>query len=292
MSVTEKGQETPAATVTTTAAPSVQKRSVSNSLLDIFKPNRTVNSGVMRILIAIQIAVVVLIWVASPYKALPRPGEVFSAMGDLWANQGLAPELIASFTFNLKALAWTTVISLALSYLTVLPFFRPIVNALSKGRFLSLVGFSVLFTLVLGEGGKVKLALLVFGMTVYFVTSMASVVASIPKSDFDYARTLQMSEWRVVYEVVILGTLDKAFEVMRQNAAIGWTLLTMVEGIVRSEGGIGVMLLNQQKHFHIEDVFAIQIVILILGLFQDAIIGFLRRTVCPYADLTLERKEA
>ncbi|MBC7804922.1 MAG: nitrate ABC transporter permease [Akkermansiaceae bacterium] len=251
-----------------------------------------VSGNVMRLLIALQVGVFFAVWLTSPYKALPRPGEVWTALGNLWMNQGLAQELITSFLFNLQALAWSAAISLSLAYLTVLPFFRPIVNAISRGRFLSLVGFSLLFTLLFKDGGTVKLALLIFGMTVYFVTSMASVIAAIPKSDFDYARTLRMGEWRVVGEVVILGTADKAFEVLRQNAAIGWTLLTMVEGIVRSTGGVGVMLLNQNKQFNIPEVFAIQLVILGLGLTQDAIIGFLRRTICPYADLTLERKEA
>jgi NitT/TauT family transport system permease protein len=50
------------------------------------------------------------------------------------------------------------------------------------------------------------------------------------------------------------------------------------------------MLLNQNKHFHIAEVFAIQITILLLGLLQDYGIGVLRGLVCPYADLTLERR--
>ena len=65
-----------------------------------------------------------------------------------------------------------------------------------------------------------------------------------------------MSEWRAVWEVVVLGTADKAFDVLRQNAAIGWMMLTMVEGIARAEGGVGAMLLNQSKHFHLAEVFA------------------------------------
>jgi NitT/TauT family transport system permease protein len=146
------------------------------------------------------------------------------------------------------------------------------------------------FTLIFGGGHPLKTSLLVFGVTVFYVTSMASVIAAIPKGDFDHARTLRMSEWRVVWEVVILGTVDKAFEVLRQNAAIGWMMLTLVEGIVRSEGGVGTMLLNESKHFRLAEVFAIQIVILLVGLFQDYGIGVVRRLACPYADLTLERK--
>ncbi|MBI1335317.1 MAG: nitrate ABC transporter permease [Armatimonadetes bacterium] len=259
-------------------------------ILDAFLPNKSISQSTFLIIVAFWIVSSIVIWSTSSYKALPKPGEVVDALKDLWFNMGLGQELIKSMALNLKALGLTAVICLLLSYLTVIPFFRPIITAVSKGRFLSLVGFSFVFTLVLGGGSNLKLSLLVFGMSVFFLTSMASVVAEIPKADFDHARTLRMPEWKVVWEVVIRGTFAQAFEVMRQNAAIGWMMLTMVEGIVRSEGGVGAMLLNEQKHFKIPAIFAIQIIILIIGLGQDYVIGFLRRLFCPYSVLTLERK--
>lgn len=244
----------------------------------------------MRAIVAVQVALALGLWILSPFKVLPRPDEVLRALQSLWFEQGLSRELVTSFRVNLEALGLTGLISLALCYLTVLPVFRPIVMAVSKGRFLSLVGFTFVFTLIVGGGHPLKLWLLVFGMTVFFVTSMAATIAQIPRAAFDHARTLRMSEWEVVWEVVILGTADLAFEVLRQNAAIGWMMLTMVEGISRSEGGIGAMLLNQSKHFHLAEVFAIQLLILGVGLAQDYGIGLLRRLACPYADLTLERR--
>lgn len=256
---------------------------------EAFSPNRVLSSGAMKVVIGIQIFLFLVVWITSPFKVLPRPGEVFSAIGKLWTEKGLSQELFVSMKLNLEALLITTVIALLLAYLTVMPFFRPLVNAISKGRFLSLAGFTLIFVLIVGGGHQLKLSLLVFGMVVFFITSMAAVVNEIPKETFDHARTLRMGEWRVVWEVVILGTADKAFEVMRQNAAIGWMMLTMVEGIVRSEGGIGVMLLNQQKYFQVPEVFGIQLVILCVGIFQDYAIGFLRRITCPHAYLTLER---
>lgn len=244
----------------------------------------------MKIIVAVQIVIFLAVWINSPFKVLPQPGEVLRSLGILWREQGLADDLLASLLLNIKAILITTLVSLGLSYLTVMPFFRPLASAISKGRFLSLIGFTLFFTILVGGGQPLKLSLLVFGMTVFFVTSMASIVADIPKDKFDHARTLGMSEWRVVWEVVVLGTADQAFEVMRQNAAIGWMMLTMVEGIARSEGGIAAALLNQQKHFVLPAMFAIQIVILFIGLFQDYLIGVLRKLCCPYADLALERK--
>jgi NitT/TauT family transport system permease protein len=257
---------------------------------DAFEPNRRISPMTLRIIIAFQAAVALVIWIRSPFPVLPQPDEVARAFANLWMNQGLGRELWTSFALNLEALALTVLIGLALSYLTVLPFFRPIAAAVSKGRFLGLIGLTFAFTLMVGGGRPLKLALLVFGMTVFFVTSMASEVLDIPRERFDHARTLRMNEWGVVGEVVVLGTVDRAIEVLRQNAAIGWMMLTMVEGISRSEGGVGAMLLNQNKHFHLAEVFAIQLTILAVGLLQDYGIGLMQRLLCPYSLLTLERR--
>jgi NitT/TauT family transport system permease protein len=270
--------------------PNLSAKLAINDWRHAFIPNSTVAPATVRVIVIVQVAFALSIWWMSPLLVLPKPPEVLHALSKLWMQQGLGRELGASFFLNLEALTASTLISLVLSYLTVLPVFRPVAAAISKGRFLGLVGLTFIFTLLVGGGRPLKLALLIFGLVVFFVTSMASVVADIPKDRFDHARTLRMSEWRVVWEVVVLGTFATAIEVLRQNAAIGWMMLTMVEGISRSEGGVGAMLLNQEKHFHLAEVFAIQIVILLVALLQDYGIGVLKRLICPYAELSLERR--
>jgi NitT/TauT family transport system permease protein len=254
-----------------------------------FSPNEVISAASLRFIVIFQIAAFLLLWLNSPFIILPKPIEVWQAFQTL-VSEGLIKEIATSLMLNLDALVWTIGLALLFSYATVMPFFRPLVNAISKGRFLSLVGFTLVLTIILGGGHPLKMSLLVFGMTVFFVTSMASAIADIPKEQFDYARTLRMSEWKVVWEVVILGTADRAFEILRQNAAIGWMMLTMVEGISRAEGGVGAMLLNQQKHMKVAEIFAIQICILLIGLAQDFSLGALKRFFCPYASITLERK--
>jgi NitT/TauT family transport system permease protein len=260
-----------------------------NHAAAVFSPNAVLSKSADRILIAFQVAIALVAWIASPLVLFPKPGEVVRALGDMW-QQGLGGELITSFYLNLEAIGLATVVSLLLAYATVMPFFRPLVALLSKLRFLSLVGLTFFFTLMAKSGHQLKLSLLVFSVSVFFVTGMADVIDSIPKEKFDLARTLRMGEWRVVWEVIVLGQIDKAFDVLRQNAAIGWMMLTMVEGIVRSEGGVGTILLDQNHHFRLAAVFAIQLTILLLGLMQDYGIGMLKNMLCPYAALTLERK--
>ncbi len=261
-----------------------------HDVLTAFSPNRVISRAAFRFIIVFQIAVLLLVWATSTYVFLPKPMDVWRAFVDLWNNEGLGQELIVSFLLNVQAMAWATVISLGLAYLTVVPVFQPIAHAVSKGRFLGMVGLTFFFTVIFASGHRLKVSLLVFGVAVFFVTSMIDVVAQVPKEKFDLARTLRMGEWRVVWEVIVLGRADAAFDAMRQNAAMGWMMLTMVEGISRSEGGIGALLLNQNKHFRLEAVFAIQIAILLIGLFQDYALGLAKKFLFPYANLQLEKR--
>jgi NitT/TauT family transport system permease protein len=258
---------------------------IPEAALHAFLPNRTTRRTTSGVIVLFWVATALLLWVTSPFQSLPTPGEIWRALGSMWWEHGMGPELVTTMKLISHAILLTVIISLALSYATVVAFFRPLVDAISKLRFLGLTGLVVPFTLMTGGGYDLKVALLTFGMTTFFVTSMAQVVIEIPRSQFDYMRALGASEWRILWEVVVLGTLDRALDCLRQNAAMGWAMITMVEGISRAEGGIGALILNQNKHFLLAEVYAILFVILILGLAMDYLMRLLTDLVCPYARL-------
>lgn len=228
-------------------------------------------------------AAAVGVWAASPIATLPSPREVLSALGDLWWQGGLGPELFTTLRLIAVALACSVVLSLALAWASVLPALRPITAAASKLRFLGLTGLLFPFTLMTGGGFALKVALLTFGMTTFLVTAVTRIVDEIPRTQLDYVRSLGASEPRVIWEVVVRGTLDRTLDAVRQNVAMGWSMITMVEGIARSDGGVGALLLNQNKHFRLAEVYAVLIVILGVGLLIDVAMGALVRLACPHA---------
>lgn len=257
------------------------KRRIGDALL----PNRAVDASVALALVGLWAGLALLLWILSPFETLPRPLEVWRALGHLWWQEGMGPELFATLKLITHSLLFTVLISMTLSYATVIAAFRPVVAAASKLRFLGLTGLVFPFMLVTGGGYPLKVALLTFGMTSFFVTSMAQVVMEIPRAEFDHLRVLGASEARIFYEVVVRGTMDRALEVLRQNAAMGWAMITMVEGISRAEGGVGAMILNQNKHFLLAEVYAILFAILVLGLLMDYGMGVLSSLLCPWAQL-------
>lgn len=251
-------------------------------------PNGSSSKSTVSKIAFIQVLILLGIWVMAP-QPIPTPQEVLAAWASLLGN-GLLWELRVSFVTNLEAILLSAIISIFIAYLTVLPAMRSVATAVASARYFGVTGFVVLFTLSFGAGQGLRIALLTFCIVPFFVSSLVAIVAAIPREEWNHARALRLSPWRSVWEVVVLGRADQALDSLRQNASIGWMALTMVEGLSRSEGGIGVMMLDQNKHFNLASVFAIQGTIFILGVFQDFILAKLRQVACPYADLSLERK--
>ena len=135
---------------------------------------------------------------------------------------------------------------------------------------------------MIGNGYARKIAVLVFMVTVYFVVAMMDVISQIPSEQYDLARTMKMGPWETLWEVVIFGQADQAFIVLRQTAAMAWMFCSNAEILDMSNGGIGMMLDNSNRHLHLNEVLSLQLVVLIFGITQDSIIGWARGKLCPW----------
>lgn len=264
---------------------------LASPLRETFRPYGVVSKHTRRLIIMLWTATVALYWWLSPSQMLPRPGEAYDAFLDLWFEQGLSHELLASFMLNLEALAWTTVVSLAFAYLSPLPLMRPLVKVLSRLRFLTFAGIILAFRVIGFGGHDLQVLVLAFGMSTYFITAMSAEILKVPDDELDHARTLRMGDWRILLEVGVLGRADTALEVMRQNAAMGWMLIAMAEGLSFSGGGIGVLLIMKEKYVRLAPILVIQLLVLTVALLQDTVIIAVRKILCPYADLELAGRD-
>lgn len=241
----------------------------------------------VRFLAIIQLAILAGVWLILPASTgVPTPSAIFSAWHALALKQGLLLELFKSVVIIWQALILSAVISFGAAYLTTADFFKPGATFIASLRFLGFAGLTFLFTLwVGGDGSTLKLAMLTFGMTVFLMRSTVDEIKSIPLESIDYARSLGKNGWAITYEIGIRGRLHVMLDLLRQNAAIGWTLIVMVESYVRSDGGIGALLAVQAKYFNLPAVFAIQLTILAYGILQDMLLNWIRATACPYTNL-------
>ena len=244
----------------------------------------------MTILTLGTVGILLLWWMANPSPLIPKPWDVVRAFGTLWTQEGLGVELYTSFKLCMVSLTVSTFIVLLFSYSTLWGAMRPFVRFLTKLRFLGITGLLFVFTRVSNSGFELKVYLMCFTIITFYLTSMSAVVQNIPQSKFEYGETLRMSQWQVIWEVVVLGTLADAIDVLKQNAAIGYMMITSIEALSRAQGGVGALMLNQDKHFNLDAVFAIQGCILIIGLGLDYFLGVLKNLICPQAALVTGKK--
>lgn len=253
--------------------------------LKIVTPFTPVLSRWMSIILVVQAVIAIAAWTLAGSTVLPSPLEVVKAWSDLVQKQDLLFELWASVKVNLLALIISSVAAITVAALSTAAIFQPMARFWSSLRFLGFAGLTYVFMLISSDSYWLRVWLLSFGMFVFLVTSLLAEIKSLPSEQVDHCRTLGMSGWRITYELVLLGKSDVTLDLIRQNAAVGWTLLTLVEGMTRNEGGIGALLLNQNRYFLLAGVFAIQITILVYGLGQDVFLGYLKTVVCPHARL-------
>jgi len=248
----------------------------------LFQPFAIISRQTFLILVLTQVILALALWHVTSDGLMPQPGKVLAALAHLSTTKVLIDNVLVSLLLTLQAMLYSIAITLVFAYLSVLPFFKGIALFIVKCRYLTLAGLIFVFTLLTQNGSALKLWLLIFGIVPFFVTSFLSVIVHIPQQEYDLCKTLGYSRWRTLYEVIIIGKADKVLEILQHNFAISWLMITMVEGLSMSEGGIGALLIKYNKYNDLTNVLALQLLIFLLGLFFDYLLATLRSWLFPY----------
>lgn len=232
-----------------------------------------------------QVIVAILLWHVTSNGLIPQPLKVKVAFLHLLTTKLFWDNVLVSLGLTMQAMFYSIVITLFFAYLSVLPFFRSIAQFIVKCRYLTLTGLIFIFTLLTKDGSQLKLSLLVFGIVPFFVTSFLAVILNIDKQEYELCKTLGYNNWQTLYEVIIIGKADAVLEILRQNFAIAWLMITLVEGLSMSEGGIGTLLIKYNKYNDLTNVMALQMVIFLIGICFDYLLGTVRLWLFPHTRL-------
>ncbi|MBX7219237.1 MAG: ABC transporter permease subunit [Blastocatellia bacterium] len=221
-----------------------------------------------------------LLWVFSPIKALPYPSEVWHAVGEMWNKYALGYHVLTTIKLNVVGLVYSTVLSLVISYLSVVPLVQPVNKFVQILRYIPIIGFNLIFLAFFPIGWALKVAMLTAGMSFFLVTSMTGVIQEIPQMRFELAKVLGYNDWQVFYTVVMRPTLPHMLDMVAQNAAIGWVMIASIESFNRTEGGIGSQIAIATD---LSRVYAYLFIIGIIALVEDFLFVLLKRILFPYS---------
>jgi NitT/TauT family transport system permease protein len=234
-------------------------------------------------LIGASLVVPVLIWIAIyasgavPARFLPSPWAVVAAGWEMAGSGELFSDLWATAQRILTGFGLAVLVSVPLgivmgTFLAGQAAFEPAVGFL---RYMPASAFIPLLTIWLGVDEAPKIALLFLG-TVFFNTLMtADVVRQVPRAVIDVSYTLGARRGEVLRKVIIPHSLPGMIDAVRVNIAAAFNLVVVAE-LIAAEAGLGYRIVRAQRFLQTEKIFAVLIMIGVLGVLIDVGLRLLR----------------
>lgn len=217
------------------------------------------------------------------YPLIPTPPMVLKSFRALIAEDHLISHAFSSIWLNIKGYLWAILISIPIGFIIGLyPLFKGLfskqVDAL---RYLPMTALTGLFITWFGIGSNMKVAFLAFGIIVYLLPVVAQRVREVQDVYTKTAFTLGATNWQMIKTVYIPSVMARVMDDIRVLTAISWTYIIIVELLSR-EDGVGALIYQKARGGQIEKVFAILIVIILIGFLQDRIFMFIDKRLIPY----------
>lgn len=221
-------------------------------------------------------------WISN--SLLPSPIEVVQSFGELWGDDNLLGNTAFSVSLNLMGYLLALVIALPIGFLIGLfPLFRALfsrnVDAL---RFVPLTAVTGLFIAWFGIGTTMKVQFLAFGIIVYLLPVVVQRIDEVAKVYVQTAYTLGASKWQQIRTVFIPAVASKISDDVRVLVAISWTYIIVAELVNASSGGIGALAYKSARQSNIDKVFAILLVIILIGFIQDKLFVLFDKLFFPH----------
>jgi NitT/TauT family transport system permease protein len=238
------------------------------------------------ILRAVSLAAPLLVWLvlsasgAVDATFLPSPAAVWDAavdmartgqlFSDIWASVrrvgigfGIAVAISVPLGFAMGSLGWAQAL------------FEPVIGLL---RYMPASAFIPLLIIWLGLGEPSKIAILVIGVVFFNTLMTADVVRRVPRDLLEVSATLGARQTEIARKVILPYALPGMIDAMRVNAAAAWNFVVVAE-LVAATSGLGYRIVRAQRFLQTDRIFAVLVVIGLIGLTIDVVLRIARDRV-------------
>lgn len=201
--------------------------------------------------------------------AEPQDNLIFSALHSIW--------------LNLQGYFWAILIAIPLGFaIGLLPIVRAMFSKpIDASRYLPLSALTGLFMLWFGLGDTMKVAFLAFGILVYMIPVVVQRINEVDAVHLQTVYSLGASNWQTIRKVYFPAVMSKFVDDLRVLTAISWTYIIIAE-ILNRNGGLGSLIYIKSRKGETDGVFAILIVIILIGLLQDRFFAYLDKRYFPH----------
>ncbi len=154
-------------------------------------------------------------------------------------------------------------------------FFAPVLDPL---RFLPISALVPLTIVWFGIEETQKIIFLFLGTVVYLLPLVVEAVEEVDEVYLQTATTLGATKGQIVRHVLIPGSLPALGEALRVMNGIGWTYVILAE-VINARYGLGALITVAGKRSHVDQIFALVIVILVIGVVTDQVIRLVNKAL-------------
>lgn len=220
-----------------------------------------------------------------PDTILPTPTEVLKAFPVLHFEEALVRSALMSFYRVMGGFVLAALVAIPLGLLmgtfpALKHFFAPILDPL---RFLPISALVPLFIVWFGIDDLQKIVFLFVGTVVYLLPLVVEAVENVDDVYLQTATTLGATKSQLVFGVLVRGSLPAIGEALRVMNGIGWTYVILAE-VINAQYGLGALITVAGKRSHIDQIFALVLVILVIGVVTDWLIRAVNKQLFFWAE--------
>lgn len=217
------------------------------------------------------------------YPLLPRPDKTLRAFKPLFSEDKLISNTLHSAWLNMQGYFWAILISLPIGMLlSLFPFFKTMFSRqIDALRYLPLSALTGLFIIWFGLGDAMKIAFLAVGIIVYLIPVVMQRINEVDDTLVQTGDTMGASGWQKIKKVFFPASISSLMDDIRVLTAISWTYIIIAE-LLNKQKGIGSLIYTKARLGQTDRVFAILIVITLIGLFQDQFFKLIDRIINPH----------
>lgn len=217
-------------------------------------------------------------------RFLPSPVRVWQAGLEMAAGGQLLTDTWATVQRVVYGFGLTVAVSVPLGiamggFSAVNALLEPLSGLL---RYLPAAAFTPLLLIWLGIGEAPKIALIFLGTVFFNMLMTADAVRLVPADLIEVAYTLGTRRSEVLRKIVVPFALPGMIDAVRVNFAAAWNLVVVAE-LVNSQTGLGKRILLSQRFTQTDKIFAILVVIAVVGVLTDVLLRLARNRIGRWA---------
>jgi len=214
---------------------------------------------------------------------LASPWEVLQQFPQLHLHQGLVRNALVSFNRVFLGFGFAALLAVPLgvymaSFATISAFFRPLSLV---GSYVPIVVFIPLTLAWFGMSEIQKVVFLFIGCFVVLLPLVVKTVSDVPGAYLDVAKTKGATQWQLVYRVLFPIAAADLWDHLRGVYGVGWGWIILAE-VVDAENGLGFLISQSERRGHIDSMFAVVMVIIVIAVLCDQVWKYLGYWLFPY----------